>query len=63
MTRLPLLVRWMPDGFFLKIMLSPYGRSMSEESGEKQIVLSDPIGVIQYRGSPSGGRRLKNMVS
>lgn len=44
----------MSYGFFLKIALSPYGRFLSADSGEKQIVLPEPIGVVRYRSSPPG---------
>ena len=44
----------MTYGFFLKIMLSPYGRFLSEDSSERPLVLPEPIGAVQYRGSPKG---------
>jgi hypothetical protein len=44
----------MTYGFFLKIMLSPYGRFLSEDSSERPLVLPEPIGAVQYRGSPRG---------
>ena len=44
----------MTYGFFLKVLLSPGKRIMSDESDARELTLPEPIGLIRYRGSPLG---------
>lgn len=44
----------MSFGFFLSVNLAPNKRFQSDESDAKEITLSEPIGLIRYRGSPRG---------
>jgi hypothetical protein len=44
----------MTFGFFLKVILAPYDRLVSDASEERCITLPEPIGRVCYRGSPRG---------